>query len=243
MARGKRGPRPDMKVIAESGITVIEESFLDEVGPAGENIEEIVGKENIVDVDEPEVTPQPAERQGYKYTDVGCTFQTGYLSEMEEHNTGTGHGGYKTETLDPLSATQPGELFSEPGIVHRNVEVPIDPEVLNEKRVKLAELYQEALEVKANKKSADAAFNAQLTGIDEDMQSIARVLRTPFTYAKVETEWRIIDGENARGLYRLDTGEMLENAALTEEDRAEELRRAEAANQPATEPVAETAEV
>ena len=228
--RGKKGPVPPVKEKEKPAEETVD---LTDYDPTAE---EIVGAENVVNVvdADPEFYGEisvsdptlprdhisPLAVPGYKCAD--CTFTSMALSEIEEHCNGTQHGGYKT-------ATQP-QLFSEPGVVHRNVEVPIDPDVLNEKRAKLAELYQEALEVKANKKSADAAFNAQLTAIDEDMQAIARILKSPFTYTRADCEWRIIDGENARGLYRLDTGELIEKAALTEEDRAAELKRAEEAN-------------
>lgn len=222
MPRGKKGPIP-------------EEVTEPQNDPSAE---QIVGEENVVDVDDP--GPVPGEEPlpdppGYKCSDPGCKFSSPSLSEIEEHCNGTGHGGFKTY--------QP-ELFSEPGVVHRNVEVPIAPEVLNEKRTKLAELYDQALDVKGKKKAADSAFNAELTAIDEDMQAINRILKTPYTYTNVDCEWKRIDEENARGLYRLDTGELLEKQPLTAEDMAGDNERANQANaQPAEQPQEQPAQV
>jgi len=190
--------------------------------------EEIVGEENVVDVGSAteghveEEREQPAA-QGYKCSLAGCSFQTSHLSEMEEHVSGTGHGGYATETIgpaDPPSEPVQPELFSTPGVVHRDVRVPFPDDVINEKRARLASLYQNALDIREEKKAADDDFNAQLKSIDTDMQALARVLRTPWTYENADCEWKILDNENARGLYRLDTGEMIEKQPLTAEDYA-----------------------
>lgn len=234
MARGKAGPKPETK-------EEIEERKNDPTA------EQIVGVENVVDVgsalegmreseDFTEAELQPA---GYKCSLPGCPFTTTFLAEMEEHVNGTGHGGFKQAEPIVPPVVQP-ELFSTPGIVHRNVEVPMEPEFLAAKREKLADLYQQALDVKGKKKSADANFNAKLTEIDEQMQEIARVLKTPYTYENADCEWRIIEGENARGLYRLDTGEEIERQALSEEDRIKELDKAQRDNEaPLPEPPAE----
>ena len=217
MPRGKKGPIPEMKVTEETGITVIEESFL----PEDPTTEEIVGQENVVDVDDPGPVPDESPA-GYKCAD--CTFTSHFLSEIEEHCNGTQHGGYgKEEPVQP-------ELFGEPGVVHRMVNVMLPAELLNEKRSRLAALYQSALEVKEEKKTADDEFNARLKNIDTQMQEIARILRTPYTYEKVDCEWRILQEENARGLYRLDTGEQIEKQPLTEEDRVKEIEQASEAN-------------
>ncbi len=197
--------------------------------PTEKPIEEIVGEENIITLDNaseklaevveamirPELEQQPAERQGYKCMLSGCTFQTTYLSEMEEHVTGTGHGAYVTDTLNPV---QP-ELFSTK-FVFRGINVPLPDDLLNDKRARLAKLYQSALDVKDEKKAADDDFNARLKNIDSQMQEIARILKAPFTYERKECEWKILEGENARGLFRVDTGEMVEKQPLTAEDFA-----------------------
>jgi hypothetical protein len=183
------------------------------------DIETIVGEENVVDVD---ATTEPASEPA-GYTCSHCTFSTPALSDLEAHAAETGHG----------RIVQP-ELFSEKGIVHRMVNVMLPAELLNEKRTRLAALYQSALDIKDDKKSADDDFNARLKNIDSQMQEIARVLKTPYTYEKVECEWRIIEEENARGLYRLDTGELLDKQPLTMEDMQEEQQKAEAEN--ATQP-------
>ena len=60
--------------------------------------------------------------------------------------------------------------------------------------------------------------------LDTEMRGVVKGLKgLPFD---VDCEWRGIDG-NARGLFRLDTGECIEQAALTAEDRAAELTDAE----------------
>lgn len=195
--------------------------------------EEIVGKENVVDVDKPTIEEMSGMLNGnedifegpagYKCSLPGCAFHSQLLSEMEEHVSGTGHGGYKSGPVQP-------ELFSEHGEVSRFVNVPLPDGVVTEKLIELSELYQDTLNVKENKKAADDEFNAQLKTLDAQMQAIARILKTPWTSEPVKCIWRIIEGENARGLYRIDTGEIIDKQPLTAEDRAAELAQAEAAN-------------
>lgn len=217
MPKGKRGPIPEMAVTKETDVEIIEESFL----PEDPTAEEIVGEENIVDVGSVEEFEQPVAPQGYKCAD--CAFTSGLLSEMEEHVNGTGHGKFDTQPIQP-------ELFSTPGTINREIKIPLDETILNEKKTRLALLYQSALDVKEEKKDADSEFNSRLKNIDEQMQEIARVLKKPFTYEMARCEWRIIEEEHARGLYRLDTGELIEKQALSMEDRVKEAEKAEAEN-------------
>ena len=119
-------------------------------------------------------------------------------------------------------AEQP-KLFKEPGIVKRWITIPLAPELLNEKRIALATLYQMVIDVEDAKKASAAQFNSELAHLNEQMRVIAKVLAKPTEEAEIECEWRVLDGEHARGLYRLDTGECLEKAALTAEDRAAEV--------------------
>lgn len=203
--KGKRGPVPD---------------------PLDPAPEQIVGEENIVNVDD---DYQPEIPAGYHCSD--CSFASNHLSEIEEHTNGTGHGGYEAET--PPLVTQP-ELFATPGVIHRMMNVPMPDAFLNERRTQLAFLYQQSLEVREEKKDADSDFNARLKSLDEQMQAIARILKTPHTYEKIACEWKLIENENARGLYRLDTGELLERAALTQEDFVREQEKAATDNQSET---------
>ncbi len=212
--RGKKGPKPERpEEIAER-----------ENDPTAE---EIVGAENVVDVegvqnvDDLPASDYPPAPQGYKC--ANCTFTSGLLSEMEEHVNGTGHGKFDAEPVQP-------ELFSTPGVIHKSIEVPLPAEELNQKRAKLAELYQEVLNVKDEKKSADSDFNEQLKSLDESMQAIARVLKNPFTRETVDCEWHIIDGENARELRRLDTGEVVDKQPLSMEDKLAEEEKAATEN-------------
>ena len=122
------------------------------------------------------------------------------------------------------------ELFREPGVVIKYVNVSPAPEVLAEHRKALADLAQEYLAIKDAKKAADAGFNTQISEIDIKMREIVLALKYP-GQSPVECEWRVIDGENARGLFRIDTGECLEKAALTAEDRAAELDEAQDMNE------------
>lgn len=210
--KGKKGPKPPVMN-----------------DPTEESIEDIIGAENIVDVDLPETEleddPLPSLTG---YTCADCTFRSKLLSEIQEHCNGTGHGGFESE--EPVETATQAALFGEPGVITRSINVPMPEEELNERRARLAELYQEISDVKSAKKAADTDFNAQISAIDERMQAIARTLRCPTSLETVRCEWRIIDGENARGLYRLDTGELLEKSPLTAEDMALELEKAEAAN-------------
>ena len=129
---------------------------------------------------------------------------------------------------EPAIAEQP-ELFREPGTVIKYVNVSPAPEVLDEHRKALADLAQEYLAIKDAKKAADAGFNTQISEIDTKMREIVLAIKYSGQYP-VECEWRVIDG-NARGLFRLDTGECIEMAALTAEDRAAELEQAQDMNE------------
>ena len=230
MPRGKKGPVPEMKVTEARSIKIIEEDFLS--GPpltellkkgAREKLDEMLKDDGQVTIEE-------------TWLCVDCDFKSPEMSYLAQHILSTGHRDpFKTPEAangkaEPVIAEQP-ELFKEPGIVKRWVKVHFDEGFLNEKRKALADLYQTALTVKEDKKSADADFNAQLTHIDEMMRDIARLLASPFTEDEVRCEWRVIDGENARGLFRIDTGECIEKAALTAEDRAAELDEVTAANE------------
>lgn len=221
--RGRGGPKPETK-------KEIEERENDPTA------EDIVGAENIVDVSngrmdvyadgvpvipDPEFPPLP---QGY--TCANCTFRSNLLSEMQEHVDGTGHGKFDTEALPPV---QP-ELFSTPGTIKREIKVPLEPAFVNSNQAQLADFYQRALDIKDEKKEADASFNLRLKTIDERMQEIARVLKNPYTYEKVECAWTVIDGENKRELRRIDTGEVIETQPLSQEDREAEMAKAQADN-------------
>lgn len=169
--------------------------------------------------------PAPVQKTGYLCSGDGCTYATDFLAEIEEHVAGTGHGTYKT--VEQVQS----ELFSEAGIVYRMLDIPMPEELVNTKRARLAELYQSALEVKDEKKAIDDDCNARLKNIDTQMQEIARVLRVPTSHERVECEWRVLEGSNSRGLFRIDTGEKLEERPLTEEDRIRELEKANCENQ------------
>lgn len=240
MPRGKAGPKPETK-------EEIEERKNDPTA------EEIVGVENVVDVGSPTIAEMSGmldgdeeifeERPaGYKCSLPGCPFTTTFLAEMEEHVNGTGHGGFKQ--ADPVvpEAIQP-ELFAGAKIVVKSLKVPLAEDFLIEQRKELADKYQRILNLEAEKKETVSGFNAKISNIDERMKEIARVLATPHTYENIKCEWRPIDGQNARGLYRLDTGEQVDLQPLSQEERAQELEQANAANAdpevPAEEPAIE----
>lgn len=188
--------------------------------------EEIVGKENVVQLLEPVTESMVSEAcLGYHCSHPGCAFRTSHLSEMEEHVNGTGHGGYKLE--EPAKPVQP-QLFREPGVIKRSIEVRMSDEAIAQKQATLAALYRQLRDVESAKESAVKTFNAEIKAYDEQMQAIDRVLRAPYTFETVDCVWRVIEGENARGLYRLDNGDMLEQQPLTEEDRQAELDRLKA---------------
>ena len=108
--------------------------------------------------------------------------------------------------------------------------MPVAPETLNQGRIALATFYQMVIDTEDAKKATAAQFNSELALLNKQMRVIAKVLAKPTEEVEVECEWRVIDG-NARGLFRLDTGECIEKAALTAEDRAEELEEAQDMNE------------
>lgn len=216
MPKGKRGPTPEAKTREE----------IEAEASTDPSIKELVGAENVVAVlpDGNEEYGDPPAPQGY--TCANCTFRSNLLSEMQEHVDGTGHGKFDTEALPPV---QP-ELFSTPGTIKREIKVPLEPAFVNSNQAQLADFYQRALDIKDEKKEADASFNLRLKTIDERMQEIARVLKNPYTYEKVECAWTVIDGENKRELRRIDTGEVIETQPLSQEDREAEMAKAQADN-------------
>ena len=206
MPRGKKGPRPDE--LLKQG--------------AREKLNKMLHEDGQTTIEE-------------TWLCIYCDFKTTALNYLEQHHKSAGHGVYGIPTPPPDGLAEPAtaeqsELFKEPGIV-KWLTVPLSAEVVNEKRQALAELYQQGLDVMDAKKTADKDFNAQLATIETMMRGIAKTLAAPTEEAEVACEWRVIDGENARGLYRLDTGECMEKAALTAEDRAAELDQAQDMNE------------
>lgn len=173
-------------------------------------------------VPEPELRKQPIT----EYTCIDCEFR-GSPEEALEHTTATNH---TTEGVEPEPIQT--ELFDEPEPIGRWIEMPLAEGFLNETRKRLAELYQRTLNVRDQKKTADAKFNSELNAIDEEMRTLAGVLRQPFEEKFVECIWHISNERQTRQLIRNDTGEMIEEKPLTAEDRAQELAAAEAANKP-----------
>lgn len=229
MARGKRGPRPQVKesdnppvVCAAHDIPIDELEGCPLCRDEQEAFEEVRTEENT----EPLITLVPSD---YRCLEKGCQF-LGSFEEWTEHSLSMDHTSFITEERKEAPAEQ-AELFAPPaGPLKREIAVPISEGFLNETKSKLATLYQEHLDIKARKKAADDACNEELKFIDEEMRSLAKILKDPTEKQWVDCEWRVIDEENARGLFRLDTGECLETKPLTMEDRARELVETETVN-------------
>jgi len=140
---------------------------------------------------------------------------------MVEHLSGTGHTGYQV-----VPAPEP-ELFTEPKPVLRKLKVPLSVEekaTLNSQAAIIAMQLVEQREIATLAKERSKALEA-------DQNALVAKLRDQYKMASVQCEWRINFDENSKQLIRLDTNEVVETTALSEEDRVAELKRIEALNQ------------
>lgn len=200
MARGKKGPRPEAR--EDSNVAV---------------------EENPI---------PPTIDQAIRFHCDGCNVADMTYDEIVEHASATGHEYSPGEThneQDEEPIEEQGALFSE-GIVVRMMDKPLSESYLTDVRAALCTAFQARLTIEGEKKAADEEFSRRIKVEDSRMRAFAAELAHPFQEVDVECEWRVIPGENARGLFRMDTNECIEKRALSAEDRAAELEAAAESN-------------
>lgn len=140
------------------------------------------------------------------------------------------------DTSDPLPSVEESdqpELFSEPGLIHRALEVALTEEELAELHEELGKVCSDSLE----KEELLEITKDQIKSLKTSMQEIRAKIRRPTRIHDVECRWEIFIEENMKKLIRIDTDETVMTSPLTAEDRAKELDQAEAANEPKEEEV------
>jgi hypothetical protein len=264
MPKGKRGPIPEMKATVETAEEVVrcemhEIAYDPEEGcpiclteaAGGEPTDLTDDSDEIEDVEPSESTPEepqpaaPAVETAaplMEYVCPDCIFRSEYEAEAAEHRAGTNHreAVFQEKTVEgEIPKPEQVELFKEPGFVRRHLETRVGEAFLNALRGELEALCRKKRDVEDEKDAATKAFNARIKAHEQSIDDILQQLQVKTQFAYVDCEWRILNDENARGLFRLDTGDCIERRPLTAEDRLEELAKAQADNAPAGEPPAE----
>ncbi len=84
---------------------------------------------------------------------------------------------------------------------------------------RLAELHQQYANVESQKAIAAATYKETLIELDGRIAHLARVLRDGHESRAVDCTWRYLFASNQKELVRIDTGEVVETAAITAEER------------------------
>ena len=87
----------------------------------------------------------------------------------------------------------------------------------------LAKLNQDLVEKETRKKEVASDYAAQLSAITSTIQVESRKVATGIEYRFVECQWVPNFTEDINELFRLDTGEIIETRAITQQDRQAEL--------------------
>lgn len=196
-----------MKGKKETGITVIEESFLDGpppietqdakiyacrtcefMGSEGESVAHMADNRDhvIAEVEDEPYEPPIALPVGYRCQETACLF-TGSFEEWNEHSAGTGHVIYNHVSIPTEPEQQ--ELFAGRGILEREIQEPISDGYIEELRARLVEMFQSKVGLEDEKKEIDGRLSRQIKDADEEMRRIAKILREPFETKFVD--WRM----------------------------------------------------
>lgn len=148
---------------------------------------------------------------------IACEFKTRSYEEITEHLSGSGHTGYKQVQSD---------LFAEPKPITRKLKVALTLDEQHELNAQAAVISMQLVEQREIATLAKERGKA----LEADQNALVAKLRAQHKLAEVSCEWRCNWAENSKSLHRLDTNEVIETRALTEEDRAAEAKRIEALN-------------
>ena len=147
------------------------------------------------------------------YECAECAF-VGTFEEWNEHSTAMKHPTF-------TNSAEQQELFAPTGMVTIQVKEPLSEGYLAEVRQKIAELVEQQFAVEDEKKAEAKRTGDLLKEIDAELKQLVAVLKNPVNVKSVECEWRDADDKPERVLYRNDTGEEIERAPLSAEERAE----------------------
>lgn len=103
--------------------------------------------------------------------------------------------------------------------ITRSLPVPLTTDEKVEYGRNLAVLHQEYLALERAKKVSADDFKEKLEGIDGATFRLATIVRNQEEYRTVECSWRYLFETNSKELIRMDTGEIVETATITAEER------------------------
>lgn len=103
--------------------------------------------------------------------------------------------------------------------INRTLAVPLTTIEKVDMGHRLAELYGEYGDAELRKKASADRFKEELEELDGRIAHLARIVRSGEEYRTVECKWRYLFDVNTKELVRMDTGEIVETAAITAEER------------------------
>lgn len=141
-----------------------------------------------------------------------CIFTSHDEAEMIEHLNGMNHRGFDDVPVKPPAP----ELFSGPKQVKRDLAVALSGQELLELHAKSAQIAIGIVsqhEIIANGKAA-------LKALEHEQAEVVATLRQPVKTVPIVCEWRDDVESHSKKLVRLDSGAVLEEKALSAEDRS-----------------------
>lgn len=103
--------------------------------------------------------------------------------------------------------------------IQRNLPVLLTTDEKVDYGLNLAELHQDYGSVEIKKKDAADRFKNELDELNARISYFSRVIRSGEEWRNVDCQWRYIFDTNTKELMRMDTGEIVETAAITAEER------------------------
>jgi len=101
----------------------------------------------------------------------------------------------------------------------RELYCPLTPFELSERSAELAGVIQKQAEIEAEKKSVMSNFADRLNKIIMDSRIFARIVAEKRERRMIECKWEYDYSRNVKTLIRLDTGEMVEESVLSENEK------------------------
>ncbi len=103
--------------------------------------------------------------------------------------------------------------------IQRELYCPLTPHELTQRSAELAYLIQKQTETEVEKKSVMSAFTDRINKGIMDIRIMARVVAEERERRIVECKWEYDYGRGIKILFRLDTGELIEEIPLSEKER------------------------
>lgn len=103
--------------------------------------------------------------------------------------------------------------------INRNLPVPLTTPEKVEYGRNLAHLHSDYTKLEIDKKASADTFKYSLEALDGRISHLAGVIRAGEEDRQVECRWRYLFETNSKELIRMDTGEIVETATITAEER------------------------